>query len=227
MIEEANFNDCSEKAITISNNMKSSVADYTKEKEALIIQRKWRENREKKAQKDKNSSDIQVKEKDCHVTLENEEKPLQDDNIPKNETKFFDSGAVYNGEVLKGLRHGKGIFQWKDGSKYEGEWKDDMANGKGKFMYSNGDRYEGTWVDDKAEGFGIFMNSSGAKYEGTWRGDKQSGFGIETLPNGSRFEGNFIDGKKSGNGKYIWKDGSTYEGNWSNNIIHDFVVISF
>ena len=44
-------------------------------------------------------------------------------NIRINKEIKYDNGARYVGQVLSGLREGKGIMYWKSGSKYEGEFK--------------------------------------------------------------------------------------------------------
>jgi hypothetical protein len=31
-------------------------------------------------------------------------------------------GSKYEGDYKEGLKHGQGIYTWKDGSKYDGEW---------------------------------------------------------------------------------------------------------
>ena len=53
----------------------------------------------------------------------------------------------YIGQVVNGLREGKGIYYWNNGDRYEGEWKNGKMEGKGIYYYNNepwkGDRYEG------------------------------------------------------------------------------------
>jgi hypothetical protein len=41
--------------------------------------------------------------------------------------KEIDNGAVYFGEWLDNMRHGKGVLLWKDGSKYEGYFKNNQV----------------------------------------------------------------------------------------------------
>ena len=53
----------------------------------------------------------------------------------------FDNKAVYEGQWLKGKRHGRGKQQWSDGSIYEGYWFDDKANGRGRLIHADGDSY--------------------------------------------------------------------------------------
>ena len=54
----------------------------------------------------------------------------------------LESGAVYEGEWLDGVRDGYGRQEWPDGSKYEGEWRTGKANGNGKLYHADGDIYE-------------------------------------------------------------------------------------
>ena len=37
---------------------------------------------------------------------------------------------MFDGEFVKGLRHGHGTFYYANGSRYEGHWKDNMKHGK-------------------------------------------------------------------------------------------------
>ena len=37
---------------------------------------------------------------------------------------------MYDGELINGLRHGRGIFYYANGAKYEGFWKDNMKHGQ-------------------------------------------------------------------------------------------------
>lgn len=56
---------------------------------------------------------------------------------------FTKTGARYDGEWKKGLKHGFGKFYYPDGSVYCGEWKQNKKHGNGKYIYENGDVYEG------------------------------------------------------------------------------------
>ena len=85
----------------------------------------------------------------------------------------LENEAIYYGQWKKGLRHGKGRQQWKDGSIYEGYWKNNMASGLGRLIHADGDVYEGDWMDDKAHGRGTYTHLDGAMYDGDWYEDKQ------------------------------------------------------
>ena len=131
----------------------------------------------------------------------------------------LDSGAVYEGEWLNGVRDGHGKQEWLDGSRYDGQWRNGKANGQGKLYHADGDVYEGEWVDDKANGNGTYTHANGAKYVGSWRDDKQHGFGLETWPDGAVYEGEYYEGKKNGKGKLTFADGSVYQGEFQMNEI--------
>ncbi len=54
--------------------------------------------------------------------------------------------SYYEGQVVNGLRHGKGVYtNSKEGVVYEGEWKNGLRHGKGVLKYRNGSVYEGDW----------------------------------------------------------------------------------
>ena len=103
-------------------------------------------------------------------------KDNNEDNINNQELKLKD--GKYFGEVVNGLREGKGIYCYNDSDRYEGFWKKDKKEGKGIMYLSNGDRYEGDFRNDDYEGKGIYYYSSDDRYEGGWKNGKQEGKGI-------------------------------------------------
>ena len=68
----------------------------------------------------------------------------------------------YVGQVVNGLREGKGICYWEDGDRYEGDYINDNKEGKGIYYGNNGDRYEVEFRNDKQEGKGIYYWNDGA-----------------------------------------------------------------
>ena len=49
-----------------------------------------------------------------------------------------------------GLKHGYGVYDWKDGSKYEGQFAHGKRNGQGAQLNANGTIYHnGFWKDDE------------------------------------------------------------------------------
>ena len=67
----------------------------------------------------------------------------------------------YVGQVLNGLREGKGICYWEDGDRYEGDYRNDKKEGKGIYYYSNGDRMMGDYYNDKLIGKHIRLTKNG------------------------------------------------------------------
>ena len=54
----------------------------------------------------------------------------------------------YEGQFLKGLPSGKGIYKWKDGPYYEGEWINGLKEGKGRMVYPDS-VITGYWKKDR------------------------------------------------------------------------------
>lgn len=130
---------------------------------------------------------------------------------------FRYQNAIFTGNLMEGMRHGKGIQIWDDGAKYDGDWKFDQANGYGTFYYIDGDIYQGQWENDKANGEGTYYNVDGATYQGEWKDDLQDGYGCEQWKDGSSYKGYYKYGMKNGYGDYLWADRSKYEGYWKEN----------
>eukprot|EP01040_Poterioochromonas_malhamensis_P015215 gene15215-16996_t len=60
----------------------------------------------------------------------------------------------YEGQLMDGAKHGRGIYKYPNGDIYEGEWKGDKMDGKGKYTYISGDIYQGEWHSGKRNGRG-------------------------------------------------------------------------
>jgi hypothetical protein len=57
---------------------------------------------------------------------------------------------VFDGNFVKGKRHGIGAYNYANGNRYEGEFKNDKPNGRGVFRYSaTGNVYEGEFIDNR------------------------------------------------------------------------------
>ena len=112
-------------------------------------------------------------------------------NINNQQELKFDNGR-YVGQVVNGLREGKGII-----------------------YFNNGDRYEGDFRNGKSEGKGIYYYNTGDKYEGDFRNDKREGKGIMYYHNGDRMMGDYYNGKAIGKHVMLTRNGEvkTYNGN--------------
>lgn len=65
----------------------------------------------------------------------------------------------YEGETMKGFRHGFGKYTFEDGSYYEGMWNFNRMQGQGKLYYASGKlAYEGGWSQDQIHGTGKLYN---------------------------------------------------------------------
>ena len=122
-----------------------------------------------------------------------------DDDFEDNGKLFYENGDFYIGQILNGLRHGKGIL-----------------------YYKNGDiKYDGYFVKDKYEGTGKFFWKDGNFYDGQWLNGHKHGKGIEYYKNGKiKYDGDFVNDRAEGNGEYIWEDGNSYIGQWLNGLKH-------
>lgn len=132
----------------------------------------------------------------------------------KIERVEFDNGDVYEGEMLDGLRHGKGKYTWANGDFYEGEWAKGWRSGFG--IYKS---YSKNEADGSA--FASYV------YEGDWKNSKKHGHGVATgykaIASTGRvcfdwsYDGEWIEDNRHGNGKYTYADGSYFTGVWENN----------
>lgn len=58
---------------------------------------------------------------------------------------------VYQGDVVDGKKHGRGILRCSDGSEYRGSWRFDACHGTGWYKSADGAVYFGEWVDNLME----------------------------------------------------------------------------
>ncbi len=135
-----------------------------------------------------------------------------------NETNNGCGKAVVNihSSYLKGV---KGIqkLTLADGSSYEGQVVDGKPHGKGITMLENGDRYEGEMKNGFADGSGHYYGADGHDAKGQWENDLHHGFNIVRNKDG-RYEGNFINGEPGGIGIYKWANGDRFEGEWKDGL---------
>ena len=67
----------------------------------------------------------------------------------------YQSGAVYEGEVQNGKRHGNGMLTWADGQSYQGMWYLGLPHGLGVAEYGSGASYCGEWYLGDRHGYEI------------------------------------------------------------------------
>ncbi|MBE6631622.1 MAG: zinc-ribbon domain-containing protein [Ruminococcaceae bacterium] len=163
-------------------------------------------------------------EETAHYTSEELVEENEKETITGYGTKYYNNGAVYEGDLLAGSPNGKGSITWSDGSSYTGEWDHGERTGKGKITWSNGDYYEGEFRSDVIHGSGTYYWKDGNIYTGAWVNGVRTGYGVYTMASGDRYEGNFQDGNFHGNGTYYWSSGSTYSGAWDNGVRSGYAV---
>ena len=105
-------------------------------------------------------------------------------NNINNQQELKGNNWRYSGQVVNGLREGKGIMYWNDGDIYDGEFKNDKAEGKGIYYYPNGDRYEGDHRNYKKEGKGIYYYHNGDREMGDYYNGKPIGKHVVLTKNG-------------------------------------------
>ena len=142
-------------------------------------------------------------------------------NTTHYRTVTYESGAVYEGEVLKGEPDGYGTMDYSgdnssDVAYYAGEWFSGSRNGEGVQVWKNGDEYSGDWWNDQMDGNGIMTYASGSvsQYEGRWNDGLWDGEGCMLWSNGDSFDGHWAEGVIHGPGVYTFADGTRLEGAW-------------
>jgi hypothetical protein len=129
--------------------------------------------------------------------------------------------VTWTGACVDGLVDGSGTLTRTYNARkyvYQGEMSRGEKNGRGILTSPNGDRYEGEWIkDDKSgnilfSGYAKSTNPEGGKYEGYFVDGKRSGKGVLVYANGDRYVGDFVDGKRVGKGVVVYADGRRYEG---------------
>ena len=135
-------------------------------------------------------------------------------------TVTYTDGSRYEGEILNGKRHGRGIYVWSDGTRYTGDWRDGRKHGQGTYIWANGHRYAGEFRNDRRTGQGTYTWPDGGRYQGQFLNGKLHGRGTRTWANGERYEGEYRDDMRTGQGTYTWPNGHRYEGRWLSNKMH-------
>ena len=117
-------------------------------------------------------------------------------------------GSSYVGGVLRGLRHGQGVF--KAGARspetvYEGAWVMGKRQGKGSLQYNSRSIYVGDFVNNNRQGTGKMVYESGNTYDGEWFENKRHGDGIMSwVGRGETYSGSWENGLQNGHGEYTW-----------------------
>lgn len=94
----------------------------------------------------------------------------------------------YRGHFRKGLYHGYGLLEYRDGGCYEGEFDstklstnllispwNGIKHGEGKRLWASGNQFEGTWANDEMLEGKYFDKFNSSIYSGTFTNDKKCG----------------------------------------------------
>lgn len=108
-------------------------------------------------------------------------------------------GGSYLGSLRRGIPHGAGYFEYRNGAQYEGGVAEGRPEGTGTRISLDGSTYEGEWKGGKRHGRGKAVFTLGGRYEGEWRDDVFNGQGtIVYAGSGRSWSGEFRDGYPAG-----------------------------
>ena len=127
--------------------------------------------------------------------------------------------AVYEGDMLNGMRHGFGRLTTP---KYVrlGTWRNDQFTGWGRESRRNGDVLEGKFIDGRVTGKGILKNAKGNLYVGDFVESQRHGYG-ELDTNRIHYKGQFLGDRLNGKGIIHFKiEGHDYDGDFKDNEIN-------
>ena len=162
--------------------------------------------------------------------------------------------SYYEGDLVDGIQHGKGVYVWDDGTRYEGDFFEGNITGHGVSYYTNGDEYDGEWVKGKKCGHGVYKSygKNDIKggtfvsyiYEGEWKDGKKHGRGVAKgykvfsyfghVYMSWSYDGEWVADNKHGNGAY-WEWGGdaaneswrVYRGAWVDNVRQGLFVWNY
>jgi len=86
------------------------------------------------------------------------------DSMTNPRFKDFANGW-YFGELVRGKRHGQGMFFWPGGQVYMGGWVDNTRSGYGIFRYDEGSIMIGNWNNKFMTGWGVDFEGVGPTIE--------------------------------------------------------------
>ncbi|CAF0849338.1 unnamed protein product [Adineta steineri] len=107
-------------------------------------------------------------------------------------------GSLYEGEMVNGNIHGKGILINEDGARYEGEFRDGEPVGQGVMNDKNGTHFNIEWKNGKMYGRGVSVLPDGARLEIGINENEPDGQAVMTTLDGMRFEFRFSNGVPTG-----------------------------
>ncbi|XP_078695953.1 MORN repeat-containing protein 1-like isoform X3 [Branchiostoma floridae x Branchiostoma belcheri] len=133
---------------------------------------------------------------------------------------LMNDGTYYEGEFFHGEIDGHGFRKFANGNTYSGQFSKGEMNGHGVMTCPDGSRYEGEFDHNQREGHGVLTDTDGAVYEGSFHKNKRHGPGSQTYSGGERYEGDFVRDIRQGHGELRYPDGTIYEGQWRNDMFN-------
>jgi hypothetical protein len=129
------------------------------------------------------------------------------------------NGDVYEGNYFENVKHGMGVYRYRDGNRvFEGRYVMGQRV-DGKMTYGDGSSYKGQWYDGKRHGRGTYRFEDGSVYRGEFFADMIHGVGQLLWPDGAKYIGEWSNGHRHGLGKEFTSDGKLrYEGNWKESV---------
>ena len=123
----------------------------------------------------------------------------------------YSNGNIYQGEWLRGKRHGPGVVVYASGNFYSGDWQLDKKWGKGCMFFRGGHVYEGEFASDMRSGVGTMRYQNGNVYQGGWLDDLRQGDGTISFTGGDVVRGKW-ENDHIELGKFNYANGDEYEG---------------
>jgi hypothetical protein len=125
----------------------------------------------------------------------------------------YPDGAIYRGEYLKKLRHGRGLLITQDQTVFDGFWLQDNFS-HGRVVRKSGEIYVGGIRDGKKEGRGELTCQDSEDYsKGTWFRDMLHGPNCTKIDQNTKYIGDLKHGKRHGKGQLTTRE-NFFEGDW-------------
>jgi len=115
--------------------------------------------------------------------------------VPQGKGRLVCDSFIYEGDFNEGFRSGSGTLDLRRKGRYEGEILDGVAHGRGVYFLPNGARYEGDFANGKQTGAGKLIGANGNQVQGEFVDGVLTGKGTQVFVDGSRYEGDFVNNK--------------------------------
>lgn len=141
--------------------------------------------------------------------------------------EHYGTQGAYDGDFLYGMRHGKGVHNFREES-YDGEWKWDQRHGRGELSLPDGSKVKGSWQNGKPHGFTTMLDKTGTViYEGEFVAGKRHGLGRQVFESGDMYDGGWADGRLHDRGVYYFANGDKLYGMWNKGLYDGIGVFHY